>query len=166
MNANQGDCIETLPWSGPGCWREFGKWRCQWKQSEGYREEKGQEERQIGGKQVDVDESSYVSPQPESQECIFIGVAWWVNSGLFLVFHACHFCIICAVLSRRVQPQLKTSCTECCAMIILKKNLVLIAEDKLWVEDILPLARSTAGWLTVTSVQELLFSWSRASPKP
>lgn len=165
MNANQRDCMETLPWSGPGCWGEFGKWRCQRKQSEGYREEKGQEERQIGGKQVDVDQSSHVCPRPESQECIFIGVAWWVNSLLFLGFHAWHFCIIGAVLFRRVQPQLKTSSTECCAMIILKKNLALIAEDKLWVEDILPLARSTAGWLAVTSVQELLFSQSTASPK-
>lgn len=89
-----------------------------------------------------MDQSLYVCPQPEPQEYIFIGVAWWVNSVLF---HDWHFCIICAVLSRRIQPELKTSSNECCAMIILKKNLFFIAEDKLWVEDILPLPRITAG---------------------
>lgn len=110
--------------------------------------EKGQEKRQVSGKQVDVDQSSYVLHVHSlnhrnifSWELIGVGV----NSLLFPGFPEWHLCIICAVLSRRVQPQLKTSSTECCAMISLEKNLILIAEDKLWVKDTLPLPRIPAG---------------------
>lgn len=51
-------------------------------------------------------------------------------SVLFVGLPEGHVCTICAVLSGSVQPELRTNCSKCYAVIILEKNLILVEKEK------------------------------------
>lgn len=55
-------------------------------------------------------------------------------SVLFVGLPEWNVCTICAVLSGSIQPELRTNCSKCYAVIILEKNLILVEEEK-QVED-------------------------------